>query len=232
MDKKKDVNAESKKQCSAKVDFPKVVIFVASEKERDLIVKPALEKLGLFGRSDIWSVVTGVGKVNAALSASMLISTLGTASAERVHSVLCVNVGVCGGNAVASEKYPTAQINEVVNNDFYIGGGENSDKRDSLTITDVVADMRVCYSQDHLCVDLNELHVDCDEPCYVDSELYSIAAACANHGVRVCGLKSVSNVVGTVGQIDLRIAGFEKACVRASSLLYRYLSNCKDVVLK
>lgn len=229
---KEGVNVGGEKQGTFKVDFPKVIIFVALEKERDLIVKPALEKLGLLGRKDIWSVVTGVGKVSAALTTSMLLAQLSAVSKERLRSVVCINVGVCGGNALAAEKQPTAQINRVVNNDFVVGVGEDLSKREWIAITEVVADMRTCYTMDHFCRDLSELPSNTNELCYVDMELYSVAAACATYDISVVGLKSVSDVIGETHQTDKYVDNFDTACASAADLLSRYLSNRTDVVVK
>lgn len=213
--------------------YPKVLFFVAMESERDRIVRPALERLGLLGRKDIWVVVTGVGKVNAAVNTSMALNLVRAIDAKKLSTVRCINIGVCGGNSVAAEMAKCAQINRVCNNDFDTSAVDGEAfKKPVFEISEKVEKPRMCLTQDHFCVDVKELPNDGD-PYYVDMELFAIASACANVGVKLFALKSVCDVIGS-GEQKEQYDGvnFDAACERASELLAEYLSTGTDVVLK
>lgn len=222
-----------KKEEQIKVEFPKVIILTAMKSERDKIVKPALTKLGLLGRTDIWSVITGVGKVNAAVNTSMALNAVFALNPQEFTNVLCINVGVCGGNEVAARDAKCVQIHRTCNNDFdtRIVDGE-AFRKPTLEVATNVEKPRTCFTQDHFCTDSNELPQD-GEPYYVDMELFGMAAACAQFGVRLVSLKSVCDVIGS-GEQKEQYDGidFDSACTRASELLVEYLSAGTDVVLK
>lgn len=224
---------EKKKEEQVKVEFPKVIILTAMKSERDKIVKPALTKLGLLGRTDIWSVITGVGKVNAAVSTSMALNAVFALNPQEFTNVLCINVGVCGGNEVAARDAKCVQIHRACNNDFdtSVVDGE-AFRKPTLEVATNVEKPRTCFTQDHFCTDPNELPQD-GEPYYVDMELFGMAAACAQFGVRLVSLKSVCDVIGS-GEQKEQYDGidFDSACARASELLVEYLSAGTDVVLK
>lgn len=215
------------------VKYPSVLFFVALESERDKIVRPALERLGLLGRKDIWIVVTGVGKVNAAVNTSMVLNLVRAIDAKKLSTVRCINIGVCGGNSVAAEMAKCAQINRVCNNDFDTSAVDGEVfKKQVLEISEKVEKPRMCLTQDHFCVDVKELP-DCEEPYYVDMELFAVASACANVGVKLFAVKSVCDVIGSREQKDQYLGvDFDCACSNASELLSDYLSTFSDVLLK
>lgn len=222
---KSKLHAARVPQRGAGVAFPKVVILVSVDLEREKIVKPALEKAGLMGHNEIWTVVTGVGKVSSAISTTALLSSIVAIRPDAVKDVVIVNVGVCSGNALAVDA-PCVQINRVVNNDLELCElEEGKTRKEVVTLTQEVKDMRVCYSQDHSFVGSDGVPEDCAG--YVDMELYGIAQACAQFGVRCVGIKSVCKGVGGKVAID-----YETACKNAFDLLADYLSNSHDVVLK
>lgn len=221
-------------KAKVEVEFPSVVIMVATESERESIVKSALEGLGLLGRKDIWVVVTGVGKVQAACSAMMLLSALNALNSERLKDVKIINVGLCGGNKKAFDGELSVQINRVVNNDFDIPCVDDSGlKKEVLFITEEPKSgvVRTCFSQDHACEDDAELP-NWDEAMYVDMELFAIAMACSKFDVQCVGLKSVCELVGSDANDESTDLNFEDASADAAKLLGEYLSACTDVLVK
>lgn len=213
------------------LEFPKVLLIVAMESERDKIVKPALEKLGLLGRTDIWVATTGVGKVSATLSTTLALLSANSADPSRLKELICVNVGVCGGNKEAAEGFPCVQINKVCNNDFDTSAVDgDAFEKQVITLTSEVENMRTCFSQDHFCTDPAELPSD-GEPYYVDMELFGIASACAQLGIRLTSLKSVCDVIGGEQKEQYEGINFDVACARCAQLLEKYLSTSSDVVL-
>lgn len=218
---------------ATQVEFPKLLIITAMQSERDKIVQPALTKLGLLGCKDIWSVITGVGKVNAAVNTSMALTAVNAINPSEFHNVLCINIGVCGGNSVAADKANCTQIHRVCNNDLDTSVVDGDVFR--KPVLEVVANVeksRMCFTQDHFCTDINELPND-GEPYYVDMELFGVAAACSHFGIRLAALKSVCDVIGSCEQKEQYDGvNFDAACERASELLAEYLSTGTDVVLK
>lgn len=226
------IKEEAKKEEQVKVEFPKVLIFTAMQSERDKIVQPALTKLGLLGRTDIWSVITGVGKVNAAVSTSMALNAVFALNPQEFTNVLCINVGVCGGNDVAARDAKCVQIHRVCNNDFDTSAVDGEAFRKPVLEVATAEKTRTCFTQDHFCTDPNELPQD-GEPYYVDMELFGIAAACSQFGVRLVSLKSVCDVIGSGKQKEqYEGVNFDSACGLTSELLVEYLSAGTDVVLK
>lgn len=202
---------------------PKVIIFVAMESEREKIVKPALEKAGLLGRKDIWIVTTGVGKVNATLSTSMVL-TLAASRGVDNKDFIAINVGVCGGNEKAF-KEPCVLIDRVANYDFDTSAVDGDKFRiPGIWLTDVKKDCATCLTQDHFCTTLNELPND-DEAFYVDMELFGVTAACKNLGVKMVAIKSVCDLIGVDKQTELYTANFDDACKLASDKLAGCLSS-------
>lgn len=220
---------------ATQIEFPKLLIITAMQSERDKIVQPALTKLGLLGRKDIWSVITGVGKVNAAVNTSMALSqvAVNAINPSEFHNVLCINIGVCGGNSVAADKANCTQIHRVCNNDFDTSAVDgDAFRKQVLEVAANVEKPRTCFTQDHFCTDVNELPND-GEPYYVDMELFGVAAACLQFGIRLVAFKSVCDVIGSGKQKEQYDGvNFDAACERASELLAEYLSTGTDVVLK
>lgn len=232
-EKKEDIKEKEVAAEVPKVEFPKILILTAMQSERDKIVQPALTKLGLLGRTDIWSVITGVGKVNAAVNTSMALNAVYALNPKDFQNVLCINIGVCGGNKVAADIAKSTQVHRVCNNDFDTSAIDGEAfRKPVLEVAANVEKPRTCFTQDHFCTDPNELPND-GEPYYVDMELFGIAAACSQFGVRLVALKSVCDVIGS-GEQKEQYDGvdFDSACERASELLEEYLSTGTDVVLK
>lgn len=228
--KEEKPKAEGETKAQSKLAFPSVLLLVAMASEREKIVKPALKKLGLLGREDIWVITTGIGKVNATLSTAMVLTAVNSINPQKFPTCLCVNVGVCGGNEIAAREFPAVQINQVVNNDFDTGVVTEGFKKQVIDITTEVVGMKTCLTQDHFCVDTSELPND-GKPYYVDMELFGIASACGQFGVRCSALKSVVDQVGSEAQPSEYKERFDAACERAAELLIEYLSTCTDVVL-
>lgn len=207
---------------------PKAIIFVAMESERDNIVTPALTNLGLTGREDIWVVVTGVGKVRAALTASKTLFLLQLLhGVEAVEKCKCINVGVVGGSELAYKNHPVSRVLVSVNNDFNTSEVTPNFIKDEINLGD---GNMTCLTQDHFCMDPSDLPDS--GMWYVDMELYSIAAACVSSGAKLTAIKSVSDVIGCSNQEEEYNTNFKYACERASKLLEDELCNHSDVMLK
>ena len=207
------------------LEYPKVIIFHAIDAERDKIITPVLENLE-YGRKDVWVLKTGVGKVNAAMSASVLLGRF------KKKDTLCINVGVCGGNEKALKESPCAVIDRVVEGDFdtsFVDGVPFDRPKLSLTKSD--KDLATCFTQDHITSKLSDISEvagipfnSSDELVYADMELYAIAKVCSTLGFRLTAIKSVSDVIGEDGQADQYLGdGFAVACERAADELDRVL---------
>lgn len=215
-----------------KPQFPKLILFVATQRECNDIVRPMLERLGLFGRDDIWIATTGVGKVNAAKTAGVVLSSALALSPQDADKLLCVNVGVCGGNEAAFES-KAVQIHRVVEQDFDTSAVDGEAfVKPSFTISAGVAEPNICLTQDHFCTDPAELPND-GKPYYCDMELFGIASVCGYYNIRLAALKAVSDVVGKDDQLHQYDggAGYVAACKNAVDLLSEYLKSGIDVSL-
>ena len=211
-----------------KPQFPKLILFVATKSECDNIVRPVLEELGLFGRDDIWIATTGVGKVNATKTACVVLSSALSINPKAAQDILCVNVGVCGGNELAA-KSKAVQIHSVVNADFdtsAVDGDAFVQPRFDIAVG--ANPSNVCLTRDHFCVDPAELPDD-GSPYYCDMELYGIASVCSQYQVRLAALKAVSDVVGHSNQSEEYATGFDEACKNAVQLLVAYLKSGVDI---
>ena len=214
-----------------KPEVPKLIIFVATDFECQDIVRPALERLQLFGRKDIWVVRTGAGKVNATLTACLVLCPLLASNPDIAESLLCVNVGVCTGNDVAMKDAPVAQIHRVREYDFNIEA-LGTKTVPEFSIAAPVEDVNICLSQDCFCTDPATLPND-GKPYYCDMELFGIASACSKLNVRLSALKSVCSVVGDEKQVEQFNGGdgYKLACQRATDVLVDYLLSGVDITL-
>lgn len=219
--------------CTSPVIFPKLAFIVATDVEADILVKPALEKCGLLGRHDIWIIKTGKGKVNATLSTAMSLSAINSLDPKKFKECMFVNIGSCAANKFALEKATVVQIDEVFDGDCIF---ENTQRERvcppplSLS-TKSSRDVNRCLTQDMLenlfIKDFNY------NPYYVDSELFGIAAACSQFGVRLASLKSVSCLINeSIKDTEYaytEILGWDEKLV---VMLTDYLNSNIDVVLK
>ena len=203
--------------------YPRIIFAVATQAERDLILKPALDSLGLLGRSDLWIVVTGEGKVNSTLSMFSTLTTALSLGRKSLEDVLVLNVGVCGGSKSAYSLARASQIDTVIENDF--DGGRDGDSAMKLNLTKRFVDSRVCLSQDHKCSSVKDFPKR-GGTYYIDSELFGIARTCATFKVRCAALKSIYYVVPESMDIS-----FDGACKEVSKLLIEYLSTLTDVIV-
>lgn len=199
---------------------PKAIIFVAMESERTEIVTPALKELGLAGSEDVWVVVTGVGKVRAALITTKTLFVLQLMYGDEAKKCTCINVGVCGGSELAYKNHKAVEIGTVVNNDFDTSAVTPDFKKEVIHLKPELDDgfkWFTCLTQDHFCVDKSELP---DENMwYVDMELFGIASACKSAGMKLKAIKSITDVIGADKQDKEYQANFEDACKRAVELL-------------
>lgn len=196
---------------------PKAIIFVAMENERTDIVTPVLKELGLAGSEDVWVVVTGVGKVRAALITTKTLFVLQLMYGDEAKKCTCINVGVCGGSELAYKNHKAVEIGSVVNNDFDTSVVTPDFKKEVIQLKPELDDGFTCLTQDHFCVDKSELP---DENMwYVDMELFGIAAACKSAGMKLQAIKSITDVIGADKQDKAYQVNFADACKRASELL-------------
>lgn len=207
---------------------PKIIFFVAMEEERDKIITPALQKLGLLGRDDIWVVVTGIGKVNAALSASKALFTCLAFYGDELKNCTCINVGVCGGSP-ATVKRPTVKVGISAEADFDVSAFLPDYKHTRFQLSKSYS---ICLTQDHVCTKIRELPIDSDTvPYFIDMELYSLAKACLLYKTKLISIKSVSDIVGNKAQKDEFESNFELACKRAEKLLENTIKTSTNVIL-
>lgn len=191
------------------IEYPKVIIFHATDAERDKIVTPALSNLGYSGK-DVWVVKTGIGKVNATIASTLLLSRF----AE--NKTVCINVGVCGGSEGAYRNNPCISTTAVVDGDI-------NPFVDSGTLDLTASAKSKPYSLVITADSIRHSHVEFDGEWYSDSELFGIAKVCNTLGFQLKAIKSISepNFCGRDGQFEG--SNFDSACTRASDMLEQTL---------
>ena len=83
---------------------------VKSEEDREILDKPFTMYSRMIGDTKLITLISGVGKVNAACATQFMI--------ENFAPEWIINIGVCGATKDAFEECDTAIISRVVNSDF------------------------------------------------------------------------------------------------------------------
>lgn len=142
--------------------------------------------------------ITGVGKVNAAMTTQKIIDT--------IHPDLIINAGVCGATKLAYEENKVCDIVNVVENDYdtSVFDGEDFEKNHLVLRDDSDSTYSILYTADHVTV-----KSDCEG--YFDMEGYAVAKVAQDNNVTVRLLKSVTDIIDSGEQDEQYKCNFNSA---------------------
>lgn len=193
---------------------------VKEPEDREILDKPFKMYARMRDDTKIITLVSGVGKIDAACATQYMI--------ENFAPQCIINVGVCGATKEAFEECDTPVITYVVNSDFdtsAVDGDSFVTPSKSVYSPEFkYEENRTLYTADHFTT--VEPVIDGERASgYFDMEGYAVAHVSQINSTKCILIKSVTDVIKTEKQDEQYNCNYNLACERARKKLSKILNN-------
>lgn len=188
---------------------------VKSEEDREILDKPFTIYSRMIGDTKLITLISGVGKVNAACATQFMI--------ENFAPEWIINIGVCGATKDAFEECDTAIISRVVNSDFDTSAIDG----DSFEVPEIwlmTGEEKALYTADHFTT-VEPIINGKKVSGYFDMEGYAVARVSQLNDSKCTIIKSVTDVIKSGNQDEQYNCNYKVACERAKNKLRNVLDR-------
>lgn len=190
---------------------------VKSEEDREILDKPFTMYSRMIGDTKLITLISGVGKVNAACATQFMI--------ENFAPEWIINIGVCGASASAYEREKVAIIDRAVNSDFDTSVVDGEDFQIPCVLLNTDREVEnILYTADHFTTEEPVLQGKTVEG-YFDMEGYAVASVSQLNDSKCTIIKSVTDVIKSGNQDEQYNCNYKVACERAKNKLRNVLDR-------